>query len=121
MTNDRLQKALDFSKYRLSLIAKKEDLKLAVAKDLTFAYNGGIFKIDTQLIAFAKLIVDLDRDSNPVLIDANGNPIEILNIKEFYEQVLSRYFEATNTYHSEYTKIRKSRTVASIFNFFEEK
>ena len=117
--DERLKKALEFSNYRISLFQKKEDLKLNMSNMLTYASEGGIFKIDTALICFVKAIIDQGKE-RIVLIDSNENPIVINKIKEFYDEIFNRYFEATNLYHTEYTKLKKSRTVGSLYDFIEE-
>jgi len=117
--DERLKKALEFSNYRISLFQKKEDLKLNLSNMLTYANNGGIFKIDQSLICFVKAIIDQGKE-RIVLIDSNENPIVVTDIKEFYNEIFNRYFEATNLYHTEYTKLKKSRTVGSLHDFIEE-
>lgn len=118
--DDRLKKALEFSNYRISLFNRKEDLRLMFQQQLTYAYNGGIFRIDQSLIAFVKLFMDRNLDRNLVLIDSNGNPIEIKDKDEFYRNITERYFEATNLYHYEYSKLKSARTVSSIYEFVGE-
>jgi hypothetical protein len=46
-----------------------------------------------------------------VLIDSRENPVKISNLEEFYDTILSQYFEATNEYHLEFEKLRKARSV----------
>lgn len=118
--DERLQKALEFSKYRISLFNRKEDLKIAMRQQLTYAHNGGIFAIDQQLICFVKLMIDRSKDRALVLIDQNGNPIQVKDMQSFYDDICDRYFEATNLYHTEYTKLRNSRTVSSVYDFIGE-
>ena len=112
--DERLQKALDFSNYRISLFNQKENIRLKVESLLTYACNGGIFKASIELITFIKTVEDLGYNS-VVLIDTNQNPIEISDLKKFQNDILSKYFEATNFYHSEYTKLRKTRSVKEQF------
>lgn len=116
--DERLEKALEFSNYRMGLFQRKEDLKLAIQNALTYAYNGGIFKISRELINFVKLIID-EGKQRAVLIDSNGNPIEIIDLHKFYEDAFDKYFEATNLYHDEYTRLKSARSVASIYQFVE--
>lgn len=118
--DERLKKALEFSNYRISLFNRKEDLKLAMQQQLTYAHNGGLFRIDHTLICFVKIVLDMDVDRPLVLIDSNGNPIEITDKRGFYETISNRYFEATNLYHTEYSKLKKARTVKSIYEFVGE-
>lgn len=119
MMDERLKKAIEFSNYRNSLFNKKEDIKTKVTAMLLYGYNGGIFKITQELILFVKLILDQEKDQ-VVLIDSNENPIEIKDIKTFYEHIFTKYFEATNYYNSEYTKLKQARSVSSIYDFIDK-
>ena len=112
--DDRLKKALDFSQYRISLFNQKENIKLKVDTLLTYAVNGGIFKISPELISFVKTITDMGH-KYVVLLDVNQNPIEIADLPTFLNEIISKYFEATNFYYSEYTKLRKMRSVKEQF------
>lgn len=112
--DERLSKALEFSNFRVSLFNKKENIRLKMDSICSYAVNGGIFKADPQTITFVKLVLDSGRDA-VVLIDVNGNPIEITDIRSLYEELTSRYFQATNFYHVEYDKIKKARSVRSLF------
>jgi hypothetical protein len=113
--DERLKSALEFSKYRVNHFNIKENIKLKVDGMLTYAINGGIFKIDRDLIAFVKIILE---ENKPVvvLIDTNGNPIEIADIRVFYDEILSKYFEATNFYIVEYTKLKKAKSSIDQFD-----
>jgi hypothetical protein len=113
--DDRLQRAIEFANYRVSLFNSKENIKLKVDTMLTHAVNGGIFKATVDLINFTKLVIDLGHDY-VVLIDINGNPIEITNVTEFHSEILSKYFEATNYYNIEYRKLKQARTVRDQFH-----
>ncbi len=114
--DERLKKALDFSNYRISLLNKKEDIKIKFNTMLIHSANGGIFKITQELISFIKLVIDNDREE-VVLIDSNNNPIQITDISEFYTEILSKYIEATNYYYFEYNKLKKARSIESLYNF----
>lgn len=113
--DSRLEKALEFSNYRVSLFTQKENIKLKMEAMLSYGINGGIFKSDPELISFVSFISSSGKDS-VVLIDINGNPIEITDLESFKNELLSRYFEATNFYHVEYTKLRKARSVKDQFS-----
>lgn len=108
--DQRLQKALEFSNHRKVLSNLRQDLRLMVEARLRYSINGGIFDIDRTLITFSRMLLD-DGRVEVVLIDRNNNPILIENIKEFYDEIFSRYFEATNMYHTEYSRLRSCRTV----------
>jgi len=117
--DERLEKALEFSKYRIALVNRKEDLKIKVNNLLLYAHNGGMFRISQELISFVKLVLDQGK-MRVVLIDNNSNPIEITELQKFFDDIFSRYFEATNLYHAEYSKIRAARSVSSIYEFVND-
>jgi hypothetical protein len=112
--DERLQKALDASNFRLNLLNIKSNIKIKVDTMITVAVNGGLFKATRELITFTKLIMDKGH-SSVVLIDENGNPTEIVNLPQFYNELLNCYFTATNYYHNEYAKLKKSRSTADQF------
>lgn len=108
--DERVKKALEFSNYRISLFNIKENIKIKVESMLTYSVNGGIFKANLDLINFVDMLARQDR-SSVVLIDTNGNPVEITDIKGFLGELMDRYFSATNFYHVEYAKLKKARSV----------
>jgi len=113
--DERLQKALDASNLRLNLINIKENLKIKVDTMTTMAINGGLFKASRELITFMQMIIDRGWQS-VVLIDENGNPIEITDLETFRDELLDRYFNATNYYNLEYNNLRKARSTAEQFS-----
>lgn len=117
--DDRLHAALEFANYRITLFNTKENIKLKVDSMLTHAVNGGLFKATMELINFTKMAIDLGKET-VVLVDINGNPTEINDIGKFHEEILSKYFQATNYYHTEYTKLKKARNVRDQFPHFSE-
>ena len=117
--DERLEKALEFSKYRIALVNRKEDLKIKVNNLLLYAHNGGMFRVSQELISFVKLVLDQGK-LRVVLIDDNKNPIEISDLQKFFDDIFSRYFEATNLYHAEYSKLRAARSVSSIYEFIND-
>jgi uncharacterized protein YqkB len=117
--DERLKKALDFSNYRIALFNRKEDLKVQMDTMLTYAQNGGIFKITPELMTFVKMLVDMQK-TRAIIIDTNGNPIEIKNVSEFFDTIFTRYWEATNVYYREYNKLKLARVVKSVYDFADE-
>ena len=117
--DERLEKALEFSRYRISLFNRKEDLKVRLRTMLLHATDGGIFSINPQLITFVEMLVSKGR-TQAVLLDDNGNPIEITDLARFADDIISKYFESTNLYYDEYAKLRSARTVKSIYEFVND-
>jgi len=106
----KLTKALEFSNYRQTLNIQHNNLKSKVQTLLTYSINGGSFNIDLPLITFVEMLIKKENDS-VVLLDVYNNPIEITDLKDFLEEILPRYFEATNEYYAEYSKLKQSRKV----------
>ena len=51
-----------------------------------------------------------------ILIDDNNIPIEINDLEEFKQAIVSQYFEASNQYLAEYSKLKSQRSVESIID-----
>jgi hypothetical protein len=54
------------------------------------------------------------KQTETVLVDDNGLPVEIENLEDFTKNILNVYFKASNRYLTEYTKLKKNRTVEGI-------
>jgi hypothetical protein len=113
--DDRLKAALEFSTYRINFFNLKESIKRKVDSMLTYSINGGIFKVTLELMNFVDLMIRLEKPF-VVLIDMNGNPIEINDLAAFQEAITELYFQATNFYHFEYQKLKKARAVHDQFD-----
>jgi hypothetical protein len=114
--DDRLKAALDFSNYRQTLAIQRKTLRERIEGKLTYGHSGGIFKIDRSLLVFVQMLIDQGRTENVPLIDQNENPILIANLEAFRDEILDRYFTSTYEYHTEYEKIKSSRTVEKLLS-----
>jgi len=113
----RLNKALEFANYRVTLNNQSSALKAKTQSLLSYSINGGTFSIDLALITFCKQLLD-QNISEVVLLDEYENPIKV-EVESFYDEILSRYFEVTNDYYAEYEKLRKARKVHKILDLDE--
>jgi len=113
--SSKLTKALEFANYRTTLNVQHNALKAKVQTLLSYSTNGGTFEISHELISFVKMLIDKEY-SNAVLLDVYQNPIMVDNLNDFLEEILSRYFEAVNEYHAEYTKLKKARKVHKLID-----
>jgi hypothetical protein len=109
--DDRLEKALAHGNYKVTVFQQKQNLKLRLENLLTYAHNGGIFKVSQELIAFIDALLRKEV-TEVVLLDSRENPVKIANLQDFYDEIVSLYFEATNEYHQAYEDLRKARNVA---------
>ncbi len=115
----KLTKALEFANYRVTLNNQQAALRAKTESLLSYSINGGTFTIDRELITFCKVLLDAKKKT-AVLLDIYKNPIQV-DIKPFYTEILSRYFEVTNDYYVEYESLRKARKVHKIVDIKDAK
>ncbi len=83
---------------------------------MTYGFNGGIFKINRELISFVQILLDKGRTAGVVLLDQNENPILIEDLLKFQEEILDRYITSTNEYLESFQKLKKSRSVEKLLD-----
>lgn len=115
--DERLEKALEFSNYTLTLNNQKRNIKNRVAQLQLVHYNSGVFVANQETIAFVKTLIDLDKTKDVILIDSKDNPVQVSNIKELLEKLVDQYISATQEYDVEYQKLRKSRSIKAIMDW----
>ena len=114
--DERLEKALDFSNYMLTLNNQKRLLAEKYQEELLYFYNGSQFTITRELITFVSTMVSADQDEL-VMIDDNNFPCLIEKLDEFYADVVNVYMSASNNYHAQYLKLQKNRSVEKLVNY----
>lgn len=114
----KLTKALEFANYRVTINNQKAALLAKTESLLSYSLNGGTFTIDLQLLTFCKQLID-EKETEVVLLDIYKNPI-LVELESFYEEIRSRYFEASNEYYAEYEKLRKARKVHKVLDLNEK-
>jgi hypothetical protein len=109
--DNKLKSALEYADYHKSLTAQRLFLKEKLDAELTFGFNGGIFKINHELINFINFLIESDRLELVPILDSNKNPVMINNLKEFQVIIMDKYFSATASYIDQVEKLKKARTV----------
>lgn len=112
--DERLKKALSFSNYQNTLSNQRRVLKEKLNSSLIYGFNGGIFKVDQQLINFVGYLISIDRKNNIPILDSNQNPIMIEDLENFLNQITDIYFSVVLEYYTDYEKIKKSRSVEQL-------
>jgi len=112
----QLEEALDFANYQQTFSIQKKVLKERISAKLTYGFNGGLFRIDRNLLTFVDMLCAKDRTSGVILLDANENPVLVEDLNEFSEEIFRRYFEVTNEYFEQNQKIKKSRSVEKLIS-----
>lgn len=111
--DDRLNNALVFANYRLTLQVQRQNIEARVAAALLFSHQGAIFKTTTALIAFADYKV---RNANaPMYVDdQSGNTIKIDSPEDFLKQASDTYDSAMALKQAEQQKLKSARTTAKV-------
>jgi hypothetical protein len=108
--DERLEKALAFSNYRITIENKRIALKRRFASMLVVHNNNGMFAADAATISFVAALIDAGY-TDSVLIDQKNAPIEVADLVTFKAELIDTYYKATNEYASEMKKLSKARDV----------
>lgn len=111
--DEKIKKAFQIAEHMTSFAVQKQILKEEYFQHLLHFYNGGSFLITKELINFVKTLQDLTELNLAVIVDENFTPIEI-KIDEFLEQILSKYFFATNQYYTKFNESKNSQITDTI-------
>lgn len=111
--DEKIKNAFKIADQMSVFAVQKQILKEEYFQQLLFNYNGGNFLINKELINFVKTLKDLTNLMSAVIVDENSIPIEI-NIDEFLEKILSKYFFATNQYYTKFNEIKNSQIFENI-------
>lgn len=117
--DERVQKAFDSANYMATLVSQKNILKEELAQNLLHYENGGTFTASKELINFVKTLLDVGYLENVVVVDDNATPINIENLKSFFDKVISVYFEAVNEYYNKHNALIKQRKIESLVDLYE--
>lgn len=111
--DQRLNDALAFANYRLTLQIQRQNIMARVEAALLVSYQNAIFRAAPELIAF----VDAhQRISNNSLFinDQSDNAIKIEDTKEFLELLVKAYDAAMQLKQQEQQKLKTARNPAKI-------
>ena len=114
--DERLEKALEFANYRITLGNQKRTLKQRTQVLQTVHYSKGVFFADHVTISFVKTLLDSKKEDS-IIVDTKENPIHIENLKEFLDTLISAYTEAMNEYKVQSDKIKKARNIKSLMDW----
>lgn len=117
--DERLEKALEFSNYMVTLNNQKRVLKEQYQEHIVYYFNGGQFTITKELVTFVNMLVEKGNDTDLVLIDDNETPINIQDVEQFLLDTLDVYFNAANQYYADYKQILEKRSVEKLVEYNE--
>jgi hypothetical protein len=114
--DERLEKALDFSNYMITLNNQKRILKEKFREQTIYYYKGSQFTVSKELMTFVNVLVDKGFEE-VILIDDNETPTMIGDLVDFNDNIFDVYFSATNSFHAAYEEIRKNRSVEKLTDY----
>jgi len=115
--DERLEKALEFSNYMVTLNNQKRVLKERYREQTVYYHGGGQFTVTKDLITFVNMLVERGNDEDIVLVDDNETPVMVKDLNDFAVEIVNTYFTAANEYHAEYEKLRKNRSVEKLVEY----
>lgn len=115
--DERLEKALEFSNYMVTLNNQKRLLNEKYQEDLLYFHSGSQFTVTKELVTFVGMLVDKEQDGDIVLIDDNGIPCLVSNAEEFLDDIMNIYFSASNNFYSKYIELKKKRSVEALVEY----
>ena len=116
---DRLRRALEFSNYRQTIHIQRENVKQRYNSQLQLIVNGGIFYAERELIAFVQALIET-KNETAIISDSKNNPVNIENLKEFRDNLLEAYHQASNELYTEHQRLKKSRNIKAIIEWKED-
>jgi hypothetical protein len=108
--DERLEKALAFSNYRITIENKRIALKRRFETMLVVHHNNGQFTADAVTISFVTAMI-AEGNTDMVLLDQKNMPVSIDDTDTFKTMLLEAYYTATNEYASEMKKLSQARDV----------
>lgn len=112
--DERIEKAFAVANYMATLSNQRRIILEEYTQKLSYYTNGATFKINPELINFTKTLIDLGHTNDIPFLDSNNLPVVISDVQDFFDNIVSVYFEALNTYTSKYNEIKSKRKVGDI-------
>jgi hypothetical protein len=107
--DERLQKALEFSNYSLTISNQKKNLKNRLNQMLLVHQDNGVFVADPTTINFVSGLSAMQ--DSAVFLDTKENPIRVNDLLAFKVKLETAYDDAMREYEAEFNKIKKLRNL----------
>ena len=112
MDQQKLNEALAFANYRLTLQVQRQNIDATFHTALVLSYRGSIFKVSRELISFTDAA---NRCGLPVLVDdQTGNVVQIDDPQEFLKQCFETYNAAMQAKKLAQQQLKSARSTAKI-------
>ena len=113
--DERLEKALDFSNYMLTLNNQKRLLAEKYQESLIHFYSGSQFTVTQELINFVHTLSNI-YPVGAIVLDDNNTPFTVNDIDEFAKELIGVYVFASRKYASDYESIKQNRSVQGLID-----
>jgi hypothetical protein len=114
--DERLERALEFGNYRTTLSNQKKNIIARMQTLQLVHHEGGSFKANPVTISFVQALIQQGK-AKGVILDTKENPIEIPNLDEFMELLISAYSEGVNEYKVQMDKLKKARNIKKLMDW----
>lgn len=112
--DERIEKAFEAANLMATLSNQRRIIQEEFEQKLVFYKNGGTFKVTPELINFVKIALDLGHTEQVPFIDSNNFPIVIDNVQDFFDSLVSVYYESLNEFSLKFLEIKSKRKVKDI-------
>jgi hypothetical protein len=112
--DQRLEQALQTANLMATFANQRRAAYENFKQQLIHYTKGSSFLITRDLISFVKTMIDQGYTQNVVLIDDNGLPVSIEDLKVFQETIVDQYYRVSNQYFSEYSEIKSKRKIEDL-------
>jgi len=112
--DERIEKAFETANYMATLSNQKRIIQEEFEQQLIFYINGSTFRLTPELIVYVKMLLDIGRVTDVVLIDSNTIPVVIDNVQQFFDDISKQYFTAGQEYLEKYSDLRVKRKIKDI-------
>ena len=112
--DERIEKAFAVANYMATLSNQWRIALEEFEQKLIYYINGATFKVNPDLISFTKSVIDLGYTEDVPFLDANGHPVVINNVQDFFDNITHTYMSALNEYSVKFADIKSKRKIADI-------
>ena len=109
----RLNDALAFANYRLTLQVQRQNIEARINAALLFSFQGAIFKATPELISYADYVSRLG-NTTVFVEDQSSNVIEVIDITGFMRLVFETHQSALKLKQQEQHRLKSARSTAKI-------
>ena len=102
--DERLEKALEFANYRITLSNQKRTIRQRMHVLQTVNHNRGVFHANPIVISFVKALIDSGK-KDAIILDSKESPVWVGNLNEFLDSLLSAYTESTMNIKHKWIKL----------------